>query len=80
MLRKLTLGLVAAASLSTMALSPTAASAKPWGGGWGGGWGHHQHHHFGPGFVGYRDDGCYMLRRVVTPYGYRLRTINVCEY
>jgi hypothetical protein len=46
--------------------------------------GHHHHHHFGPGFgigfVGYRDDGCYMLRRVVTPYGYRLRTINVCEY
>ena len=84
MLRKLTLGLVAAASLSARALSPTAASAKPWGGGWGGGWGHHHHHHFGPGFgigfVGYRDDGCYMLRRIVTPYGYRLRTINVCEY
>jgi hypothetical protein len=80
MLRKITLGLVAAASLSAMALSPTTASASPWGGGWG----HHHHHHFGPrfgiGFVGYRDDGCYVLRRVLTPYGYRLRTINVCEY
>ena len=79
MLRKLTLGLVAAASLSAT-LAPTAASARPWGGGWG----HHHHHHFGPGFgigvVGYRDDGCYVLRRVLTSYGYRLRTINVCEY
>ena len=41
MLRKVTLALVAAASLSAMALAPTAASAKPWGGGWGGGWHHH---------------------------------------
>ena len=37
---------------------------------------------FGIGFVGggYGDDGCYVTRRVPTPYGYRLRTINVCEY
>ena len=80
MLRKLTLGLVAAASLSAIALAPTAASAGPWGGGWGGGF---HHHHFGPGFgIGYIgvDDGCYVVRRVPTPFGYRLRTINVCEY
>jgi uncharacterized membrane protein len=81
MLRKLTLGLVAAASLSAMALAPSAASAKPWGGGWGGGF----HHHFGGfglgyvGGVGYDDGGCYVTRRVPTPYGYRLRTFNVCE-
>jgi len=78
MLRKLTLGLVAAVSLSAMALAPSAASAKPWGGGWGGGF----HHHFGPGFgigyIGVGDDGCYVTRRVMTPYGYRLRTVNVC--
>jgi hypothetical protein len=86
MFRKLTLGLVAAASLSAMALAPSAASAKPWGPGWGGGWGggfHHFHHGFGIGFVGggYGDDGgCYVTRRVPTPYGYRLRTVNVCEY
>jgi hypothetical protein len=85
MLRKITLGLVAAASLSAMALAPSAASAKPWGGGWGGGWGFHHHHFhpgFGVGFVGgdYGDDGCYVTRRVRTPYGYRLRTVNVCEY
>ena len=83
MLRKLTLGLVAAASLGAMALAPTAASAGPWGGGWGWGGGFHHHHHFGHGFgMGYigGDDGCYVVRRVPTPFGYRLRTINVCEY
>src|SRR6202171_1695169 len=45
MLRKFTLALVAAATLSAMALAPSAASAKPWGGGWGGGWGGYYHHH-----------------------------------
>jgi hypothetical protein len=84
MLRKIALGLVAAASLGAMALAPSAASAKPfgWGGGWGGGWGYHHHHHFGPGFgiayVGGGYDGCYVTRRVLTPYGYRLRTVNIC--
>ena len=81
MLRKLTLGLVAAASLSAMALAPTAASAGPWGGGWGGGWGFHHHHFghsFGIGFIGGGDDGCYVTREVMTPFGPRLRTVNVC--
>ena len=77
MLRKLILGLVAAASLGTLALAPTAASAKPWGygGGWGGGWGYH-HHHFGGGY----DEDCYVTRTVLTPFGYRRRIINVCGY
>jgi hypothetical protein len=86
MLHRFTLGLVAAATLGAMALAPSAASAKPWGPGWGGGfgggWGFH-HHHFGPGFgIGYigGDDGCYQTRRIMTPFGYRLRTVNVCEY
>jgi hypothetical protein len=82
MLRKFALALVAAASLSAVALAPTAASAKPWGGGWGGGWGFH--HHFGPGFgIGYIGggvDSCYVTRPVLTPFGYRYRTINVCGY
>jgi hypothetical protein len=81
MLRKLTLGLVAAASLGAMALAPTAASAKPWG--WGGGWGgyHHFGHGFGVGYIGgHGDSGCYVVRRVATPFGYRLRPVNVCEY
>jgi len=80
MLRKLIIGLVAAASLSTIALAPTAASAKPWGFG-GGGWGFH--HQFHPGFYiggGYGDDGCYVTRTVITPFGYRRRIVNVCGY
>ena len=81
MLRKMTFALVAAASLSAMALAPTAASAKPWGGGWGGGWGHHHFHGgFGLNFVGGGGEGCYVTRTVATPFGYRLRTVNVCEY
>src|ERR1043165_439258 len=82
MFRKLALTLIAAASLGALALAPSSASAKGgWGGGWGGGF---HHHHFGPGFGvtfvggGYADDGCYVTRRVRTPYGYRLRTFNVC--
>jgi len=81
-MRKLLLGLVAAASLSTIALAPTAASAKPWGFG-GGGWGFH-HHHFYPGIAfvggGYGYDGCYVPRTVLTPFGYRRRIVNVCGY
>jgi hypothetical protein len=86
MLRKLTLGLVAAASLSAMALAPTAASAGG-GGKWGGGfgWGGGYHHHFGHGLGidyigGYGDDGCYVTRTIITPFGPRLRTVNVCGY
>jgi hypothetical protein len=79
MLRKITLALVAAASLSAMALAPTAASAHPIWGGFHGGWGHH-FGGFGVGYVGtgYVDGGCYVTQRVLTPYGYRLRTVNVC--
>ena len=75
MLRKFVLGLAAAASLSAMALAPSAASAHPWGGGWG--WGHH-FHGFGIGYVAAPVDSCYVTRSVLTPYGYRLRTVNVC--
>ncbi|MBR0756727.1 hypothetical protein JQ604_31500 [Bradyrhizobium jicamae] len=83
MFRKVTLALATAATLGAAALAPTAASAKPFG--WGGGWhgGRHHHHHFGPGFgigVGFVDNGCYVQRLVMTPYGYRYRTVNVCAY
>jgi hypothetical protein len=82
MLRKLALGLVAAASLSAIALAPTAASAGGgWGGGWGGGFHHHWGHGFGIGFVGGGvDDGCYVTKLVPTPFGYRMRTVNICAY
>jgi hypothetical protein len=82
MFRKLTLALVAAASLGAMALAPTSASAGWKGGGWGGGWHHHHHGHgfgfVGGGYGGY--DGCYQTRRVLTDVGYRFRTVNVCAY
>ena len=86
MFRKLALGLVAAASLGAAVLAPTAASAHfkgccaLGGGGFGGGWGFH-HHHFGHGFgIGFigGGDGCYVTREVMTPFGPRLRTVNVC--
>jgi hypothetical protein len=88
MLRKITLALVAAASLSALALAPTTASAGfkggNWGGGnWGGGWHHNHWGHgfgFGVGYIGGGDDGCYQTRRVFTPYGVTFRTVNVCAY
>jgi hypothetical protein len=89
MLRKLTLALVAAASLGAAALAPTAASA----GGGGKYWhphfhhhhGHHHHGHglgFGIGVIGggYGGEGCYQTRRVWTDFGYRFRVVNVCAW
>jgi hypothetical protein len=74
MIRKLTLALVAAASLGTVALAPTSASA----------WHKHYypHHglHLGVGFVDPGFSGCYRTRMVLTPWGYRMRTVNVCRY
>ena len=92
MLRKITLAFVAAASLSAMALAPTAASAHPWGGKWGGGgWGgfhHHFGHGFGIGFIGggYGGDGCYVTQtrgdpvRLSPAYGQRLRILNEASF
>jgi hypothetical protein len=72
MFRKLALGLVAAASLSAAAFTPTAASAHGFGGGFGGGWGHHWgFHRYGYGFGAPVVESCV----VVTPYG---RVINTC--
>lgn len=80
MYRKLALGLVAAASLTAAALAPTGASAHGWHGHHHHGWGHHYGHRgFGPVFIaGGYNNGCYVTRRVLTKYGYRLRTFNVC--
>ncbi|MBR0873431.1 hypothetical protein JQ633_23950 [Bradyrhizobium tropiciagri] len=78
MFRKVTLALATAATIGAAALAPTAASAKPFGGGWHP---HHNHYWGGHGFgigVGFVDSGCYVTRMVLTPYGYRYRTVNVC--
>jgi hypothetical protein len=74
MLRKLALAAVAAASLGAMALTPTAASAHPWGG-----WGYH-HHYYGGVRLGLVGSGCYVTRPMLSPWGYRLRTFYVCGY
>ncbi|MEA2912909.1 MAG: hypothetical protein QOJ15_4990 [Bradyrhizobium sp.] len=79
MLRKTTLGLIAAASLSVSALAPGSASAHGFhGGGWGhhGGWGHG----FGGLYINTGVGDCYRQQVVQTPRGPRLRTINVCAY
>jgi hypothetical protein len=82
MFRKAILALVAAASLGAAVLSPTAASAKPpliWNPN-----PHFNHHHWHPGFgIGFGlvsggYTGCYQNRVVLTPFGYRVRTVNVC--
>lgn len=76
MFRKLALAIAASAALGAAALSPTAALAHGWGHHWGHGWGHGHGYGFGfsPVIVsgGYADDsGCYVQRRVRTPYGIR---------
>jgi len=78
MLRKIALGLIAAASLGVVALAPGSASAHGFHSGWG--WG------YGGGYVGpslYINTGvsnCYRQMMVQTRHGLRLRTVNVCNY
>ena len=80
MLRKVTLGLIAAASLGAAALAPTAASAGGfhhgyWGHGYGLGYG------FGPSlYINTGVSNCLQQRWVETRRGMRLRTVNVCAY
>jgi hypothetical protein len=76
MLRKFTLGLIAAASLSVAALAPESASAHGFHSGWGhGGWS------VGPSlYINTGVSNCYQQRWVQTRHGMRLRTVNVCGY
>lgn len=71
MLRKLTLTLAAAATIGAAALAPNAASAAPWGH-WHGGW-----YGFGP-YRGPVYSSCVVRQWVRTPWGPRLRWVNVC--
>jgi hypothetical protein len=74
MLRKLLLSFAAAVTLGAAALAPGAASAAPWG---------HWHRH-GHGWYGFGPYGgpvyssCVVRRWVPTPWGPRLRWVNVC--
>ena len=77
MLRKITLGLLAAVSLSLAAAAP--ASAHGFHGGWG--WGHHGWGHgFGGVYINTGVSDCYQQQMVQTRHGLRLRTVNVCAY
>jgi len=83
MLRKLSLGLIAAASLGAAALAPSAASAGGihWGPGWGHGYGYGYGVGFGPSlYINTGLSNCYQQRMVQTRRGLRLRTVNVCAY
>jgi Spy/CpxP family protein refolding chaperone len=71
MLRKVTLGLIAAAALSVAALAPCSASAHGFHG--GGSWGHHGGWGHGFGF-----GGLYINTGVSDCYRLRVRTI--CAY
>ena len=85
MFRKLTIALVATASLAPRrSLPPPRPPRRRHG------WRHGRHHHlhFGPASAIRRhrrlssDDvamtSCFVTHRVMTPYGYRMRTVNVC--
>jgi hypothetical protein len=82
MFRKIILAIAATAAIGAAALTPTTASAA-WHGGWHGG------HHWGGGprfGIGFYAPAyafaprCYLVRRwVPTPYGPRLRRVQVCN-
>jgi hypothetical protein len=83
MFRRIALTLAAAASLAAVALAPTSASAHWRGHGWHGhGWhGHANFHRLGPPafrVVTGPGPACMVKRWVPTPYGPRLRWVNVC--
>jgi hypothetical protein len=74
MIRKTVIALAAVAAIGTVALAPTAASAK----GIGFGFGHHHHHHHGVWGFGWGyadgDDACYLVKKP-TRYGYKWVTV-----
>jgi hypothetical protein len=78
MLRKVTLGLIAATVLTLAAAAPAAAGPFHHHGHWG--------HGFGLGFggvyvnTGYGYNDCIQQQWVETRRGLRLRTVNVCAY
>ena len=79
MLRKVSLGLIAAASLGAAALAPSAASAHAFHH-WGHGWGHGYGLGFGGVYINTGVSDCYQQQVVETRRGTRVRMVNVCAY
>ncbi|MGZ5802698.1 MAG: sulfur globule protein precursor [Xanthobacteraceae bacterium] len=75
MLRKLTLAAAATAALGFVALAPTTASAY-WHGHHHGFWGGPRYAFAAPAYV--YGNPCIRTRWVPTPWGPRLRRVNVC--
>jgi hypothetical protein len=75
MLRKITLGLIAAASLSVAAVAPASAHGLH---GWGHGWGNGLAFASGLYINSVVNDNCFQQQMVPTRHGPRLRTVNVC--
>jgi hypothetical protein len=83
-----TLFAVAAAVVLGAATMTTGAMARPHGHGWGGAGGGFGHHGFafrgyrggfyGPGVGLYAYTGCWVHRRVWTPFGWRWRLVEIC--
>lgn len=88
MLRKITLGLLAAASIGAAALLPTAASAHPIGWGWGYGYGGWYPGYHTPTIVLSTPvvsapviaDPCLQTMPVQTRHGIRYRTVRTCGF
>jgi len=80
MLRRVTLGLIAAASLTIAAAAPASAGGFYHGPHWGHGWGPAIGVGFGGVYVDTGLNGCLQQRWVETRRGMRLRTVNVCAY
>jgi hypothetical protein len=82
MFRKMTLGLIAAASLTIAAAAPASAGGFHHGHHWGHGygWGPAIGVGFGGVYVDTGLNGCLQQRWVETRRGMRLRTVNVCGY
>src|SRR5688572_4336178 len=83
-MRKLAIALAATAALGTasLAVSSTPAEAKK-------GFHFHKHHHhghhhhwrrfaYGPALVSYAYTGCHVKKWVETPWGLKLRWVNIC--
>jgi len=79
MFRKFALAIAATAVLGAAALSPTTASAKPWGNHWGHGYGYGFGYYGGPTYIAGPD--CYLVKKQVmlSDGSIRWRRVTVCN-